>query len=54
MPHPHEVLTRLSVAGGERWGVREGDVFWDPLPLFHMSAIFPLMFVLRPGPRSCR
>ena len=48
-PNTHEMLIRHTKAGGEPWGVREGDVFWDPLPMFHMSAIFPLMFVLQAG-----
>ncbi len=35
--------------GGVRFTVRDGDVFWDPLPLFHMSAILPINFTLDVG-----
>jgi acyl-CoA synthetase (AMP-forming)/AMP-acid ligase II len=29
--------------------VRTGDVLWDPLPLFHMSSIIPLTFIIDAG-----
>src|SRR5690606_17942315 len=45
----HRGVVWVAREGGVRFTVREGDVFWDPLPLFHMSAILPLTFVLDAG-----
>jgi fatty-acyl-CoA synthase len=40
----HEALVRTSiVAGSTRYRLRSDDRFWDPLPMFHMSAILPLI-----------
>lgn len=45
----HRGVVWVAREGGERFTVRDGDVFWDPLPLFHMSGILPLTFVLDVG-----
>ena len=45
----HRGVTRVAREGGVRFTAREGDVFWDPLPLYHMSAILPLNFTLDVG-----
>ncbi len=48
-PMTHEQLVRTSLVGCERFELRSGDVFWDPLPLFHMSSILPLIGCLEAG-----
>jgi fatty-acyl-CoA synthase len=49
-PLSHEALVRTSViAGRTRFGFTAGDRFWDPLPMFHMSAILPLIGVIDAG-----
>ena len=48
-PMTHEQLVRTSSVGCERFELRSGDVFWDPLPLFHMSSILPLIGCLEAG-----
>lgn len=49
-PLSHEALVRTAVeAGRTRFRFVEGDRFWDPLPLFHMSFILPLIGVLDAG-----
>jgi len=46
----HEALVRTAVvAGRTRFGFRREDRFWDPLPMFHMSAILPLIGVFDAG-----
>jgi acyl-CoA synthetase (AMP-forming)/AMP-acid ligase II len=42
-------VTWISREGGVRWTVRKGDMLWDPLPLFHMSSIIPLTFLIDVG-----
>ena len=42
-------VIRVAREGGVRFTAREGDVFWDPLPMFHMSAILPINFMLDVG-----
>ncbi len=43
-PLSHEALVRTSVtACRDRFELTDADRFWDPLPLFHMSAILPLI-----------
>jgi fatty-acyl-CoA synthase len=40
----HEPLVRTSVVGGRtKFRMTTEDRFWDPLPMFHMSAILPLI-----------
>jgi acyl-CoA synthetase (AMP-forming)/AMP-acid ligase II len=42
-PLSHEVLVRTGYAMAEqRYLLSEADVFWDPLPMFHMSSILPI------------
>jgi acyl-CoA synthetase (AMP-forming)/AMP-acid ligase II len=45
----HQGVTWIAREGGVCWTVRKGDVLWDPLPLFHMSSIIPLTFVVDAG-----
>ncbi|MEQ8716912.1 MAG: class I adenylate-forming enzyme family protein [Acidimicrobiales bacterium] len=43
-PMTHEQLVRTSVtAGRNRFEFTPEDVFWDPLPMFHMSTILPMI-----------
>ena len=49
-PLTHEALVRTSVvAGRTRFRLTAEDRFWDPLPMFHMSAILPLLAVVDAG-----
>lgn len=48
-PMTHEQLVRTSSVGCERFEMTAGDVFWDPLPLFHMSSILPLIGCIEAG-----
>jgi fatty-acyl-CoA synthase len=46
----HEALVRTSVvAGRTRFQLTPEDRMWDPLPIFHMSAILPLIGVFDAG-----
>lgn len=45
----HEMVVRTGMAVGSRLDVRSEDRFWDPLPMFHMSAILPLVACLSVG-----
>ncbi len=45
----HEMVVRTGMAVGRRLDVRSGDRFWDPLPMFHMSAVLPLVACLSVG-----
>ena len=51
----HEPLVRTSVV---EWSHEvpdhRGGPLWDPLPMFHMSAILPLIGVFDGRARSCR
>lgn len=39
----HEAIVRNSIAlGRHRYALRSHDVFWSPLPMFHIAAILPL------------
>jgi fatty-acyl-CoA synthase len=49
-PLSHEALVRTAIeAGRTRFRFVEADRFWNPLPLFHMSFILPLIGVLDAG-----
>ena len=48
-PMTHEQLVRTSSVGCERFEMTAADVFWDPLPLFHMSSILPLIGCIEAG-----
>lgn len=39
----HEALVRTGQAAAERWQLTHDERFWNPLPLFHMGGIFPLL-----------
>lgn len=45
----HEALVRGWMMTGRRWGIRPGDRFWNPCPLFHIAALGPLIFTLGHG-----
>ncbi len=49
-PLTHEALVRTSVtACSSRFELTSADRFWDPLPLFHMSAILPMIGCFHAG-----
>ena len=49
-PLNHESLVRTAItACRNRFELTDTDVFWDPLPLFHMSSILPLIGCLDAG-----
>ncbi len=39
----HEALVRTGQAAAERWRLTHDERFWNPLPLFHMGGLFPLL-----------
>jgi fatty-acyl-CoA synthase len=45
----HEGLVRTADAIVERFRLTEAERFWDPLPLFHMAGLLPLLSNLRAG-----
>jgi acyl-CoA synthetase (AMP-forming)/AMP-acid ligase II len=46
----HEAMTRTAIALGiERYRLTPADKMWDPLPLFHMSGMLPLMASVAAG-----
>jgi len=46
----HEALVRTAVvAGRTKFRITPEDRFWDPLPMFHMSSILPLIGVFDGG-----
>jgi len=45
----HEALVGHWSAVGERWGIRPDDIFWVPVPLFHIAAIGPLIATMAHG-----
>jgi acyl-CoA synthetase (AMP-forming)/AMP-acid ligase II len=50
-PLSHEAIVRTSAAVNERWSLTGNDVWWDPLPMFHLSSILPLVASLLAGSR---
>lgn len=38
----HEALVRTGQAMAKRYEMTEQDVFWSPLPMYHIGAMFPL------------
>ncbi|MBV0911052.1 class I adenylate-forming enzyme family protein [Anianabacter salinae] len=38
----HESLIRTGQAMAKRYEMTEADVFWSPLPMYHIGAMFPL------------
>jgi fatty-acyl-CoA synthase len=45
----HEMLVRNGAEVARRLGVRHGDRFWDPLPMFHLSSVLPMVGCLTRG-----
>lgn len=45
----HEALVRQWRVGGERMDIRQGDRFWNPLPMFHLSGLGTLMSTVDAG-----
>ena len=45
----HEALVRTGVAAAERWELVHGERFWNPLPMFHMGQVFPLLAHMHVG-----
>jgi fatty-acyl-CoA synthase len=45
----HEALVRTAIAQVERFEMGSDDVFWSPLPLFHIASILALMNSLWSG-----
>jgi fatty-acyl-CoA synthase len=46
----HEAMVRNSIAlGRHRYGLKHEDVFWSPLPIFHIAAILPLCAIFDVG-----
>jgi len=46
----HEALVRNSTALGRyRYALKHEDVFWSPLPIFHIAAILPLCAIFDVG-----
>ena len=48
----HEAMTRQAQNYIERYELPE-DAYWDPLPLFHIGGIMPLLACLDIGCRYC-
>lgn len=46
----HEAMVRNSIALGRyRYALKHEDVFWSPLPIFHIAAILPLCAIFDVG-----
>lgn len=46
----HEAMVRNSIAlGRHRYALEHEDVFWSPLPMFHIAAILPLCAIFDVG-----
>jgi acyl-CoA synthetase (AMP-forming)/AMP-acid ligase II len=45
----HEALVRTGMAAGERWETVHEDRFWNALPMFHMSQVFPQIAHMHEG-----
>jgi acyl-CoA synthetase (AMP-forming)/AMP-acid ligase II len=46
----HESMVRNSIAlGRHRYALKQHDVFWSPLPMFHIAAILPLCAIFDVG-----
>lgn len=50
----HEAMVRNSIAlGRHRYALKQQDVFWSPLPMFHIAAILPLCATFDVGGVYC-
>ncbi|MFT4150888.1 MAG: class I adenylate-forming enzyme family protein [Paracoccaceae bacterium] len=45
----HEALVRTGMGLARRYRLTEADVFWSPLPMFHVGALFPLCAAYHSG-----
>ena len=45
----HEALVRTGVGAAERWELVHDERFWNPLPMFHMGQVFPLLAHMHVG-----
>lgn len=45
----HEALVRTGMGLAERYDMTDQDIFWSPLPLFHVGALFPLCAAYHAG-----
>jgi acyl-CoA synthetase (AMP-forming)/AMP-acid ligase II len=46
----HEAMVRNSISlGRHRYALRHQDVFWSPLPMFHIAAILPMCAIFDVG-----
>jgi acyl-CoA synthetase (AMP-forming)/AMP-acid ligase II len=45
----HEALVRTAIAAAARWELTHEERFWNPLPMFHMGQVFPLLAHLHVG-----
>jgi acyl-CoA synthetase (AMP-forming)/AMP-acid ligase II len=45
----HEALVRTGMAAAERWQTVHEDRFWNALPMFHMSQVFPQLAHMHAG-----
>ena len=45
-PLTHEALVRTGVTTRQRFGYRDGDVMFDPLPMFHTASTQPMIATL--------
>jgi fatty-acyl-CoA synthase len=50
-PLTHESIVRVADAMNQRFSLTSEDVWWDPLPMFHLSSILPLTSGLLVGAR---
>jgi fatty-acyl-CoA synthase len=39
----HEALVRTGIEAARRWRLTHDERFWNPLPMFHMGGVFPLL-----------
>ena len=42
-PLSHKNVLHVANSMVDRWKMNDKDVFWDPLPMFHMSSILPFI-----------
>lgn len=45
----HEAVVRSAAGMAQRLDIRAEDRLWDPLPMFHMAAILPLLAMVERG-----
>lgn len=46
-PLSHETLVRVGALTADRFGYREGDVMFDPLPMFHTASTQPMLATMQ-------